>query len=158
MQIQGSRKSSRIVCIPISLFRRFIMFCQNCGQQITDNAPFCQNCGAPTGAAQNQQNSVPNQQYYAPNQQYYGPNQPYYGAPQPNPMDAPSTGYALLGFLIPIVGLILYLVWKDTMPQRARSVGRGALIGFIVGVVVGIVFGILSATVWSRSIASYLYW
>ena len=46
--------------------------------------------------------------------------------------DAPSFGFALLGFFIPILGLILYLVWKDSQPLKAKSVGKGALIRVIV--------------------------
>ena len=55
--------------------------------------------------------------------------------------DAPSTGYAILGFLIPVVGLILYLVNKDSAPQKARSAGKGALIGFAIGVFFSIIYG-----------------
>jgi len=43
------------------------------------------------------------------------------------PGDSPSLGYAVLGFIIPLVGLILYIVWKDQFPLRARSAGKGAL-------------------------------
>jgi hypothetical protein len=49
-----------------------------------------------------------------------------------NPLDAPSGGFAALCFFIPLVGLILYLVWKDEYPLKARSCGKGALIGVIV--------------------------
>jgi len=48
--------------------------------------------------------------------------------------DAPSAGYAVLGFFIPIVGLILFLVWTDDHPLRARSAGKGALTSVIIGV------------------------
>jgi len=48
--------------------------------------------------------------------------------------DAPSGGYATLGFFIPLVGLILFLVWHNEYPLRAKSAGTGALIGFIVGI------------------------
>jgi hypothetical protein len=61
--------------------------------------------------------------------------------------DARSAGYAVLGFFIPIVGLILYLIWKDTAPLRAKSAGKGALIGFIVSVALGIISGIVSAAI-----------
>ena len=44
-------------------------------------------------------------------------------------------GWAVLGFFFPLIGLILYLVWKDTKPQASKSAGKGALIGVIVGVV-----------------------
>lgn len=44
--------------------------------------------------------------------------------------DQPSFLYALIGCFIPIVGGILYLTEKDKTPLRARSAGRGALVGF----------------------------
>ena len=45
--------------------------------------------------------------------------------------DKPSIGFAILSFFIPLVGLILFLVWKKDMPIKAKSCGIGALIGFI---------------------------
>lgn len=48
--------------------------------------------------------------------------------------DAPSTGFGVLGFFFPLIGLILYLVWHSDRPLRAKSVGKGALIGVIVEV------------------------
>ncbi len=61
-----------------------------------------------------------------------------------NPGDGKSAGYAVLGFFFPIVGLILYLVWKDNYPLRAKSAGKGALIGVIVSVVFGIIYGVIA--------------
>lgn len=61
-----------------------------------------------------------------------------------NVQDAPSTGFAVLCFFFPIVGLILYCVWRDILPQRAKSAGIGGLLGFVIGVVlVVIAYGIL---------------
>ena len=47
---------------------------------------------------------------------------------------AASAG-GLLGFCIPIVGLILFLVWKDNKPKTAKAAGMGALICVIIVVV-----------------------
>lgn len=72
---------------------------------------------------------------------------PKCGVPVKNataPDDAPSTGFAVLGFLFPIIGLILYLVWKRERPLRAKSAGKGALIGFIVGIVFSIISYIIA--------------
>lgn len=63
--------------------------------------------------------------------------------------DAPSKGFAVLGFFFPLIGFILYLVWKSETPLKAKSAGKGALIGFIVisalvilyQVVIGILIG-----------------
>jgi hypothetical protein len=60
---------------------------------------------------------------------------PHQGTAGQSSSDAPSMGYAVLGFFIPLAGLILYLVWKDQYPLRAKSAGKGALIGFIVDLV-----------------------
>ncbi|MDR0285617.1 MAG: hypothetical protein LBI33_12140 [Propionibacteriaceae bacterium] len=51
--------------------------------------------------------------------------------PTYNPGDAKSGGFAALGFFFPVVGLILFLVWKDQTPLKARSAGKGALAGVI---------------------------
>jgi len=53
-----------------------------------------------------------------------------------NKNDASSFGFAFLCFLIPIVGLILFLVWNNSNPKKSKSCGKGALIGFIVFVVI----------------------
>jgi len=61
-----------------------------------------------------------------------------------SPEDAPNTGMAVLGFFIPLVGLILYLVWRQEFPQKAASTGKGALIGFIVSIVLYILLIVAS--------------
>lgn len=43
--------------------------------------------------------------------------------------DSGSFGWAVLGFFIPLVGLILWLVWKDSKPKSAKMSGIGALVG-----------------------------
>ena len=58
-----------------------------------------------------------------------------------NPEYKASGGWALLGFLIPLVGLILYLVWRDKNradAAKGRKAGKGALAGVIVWAVISI--------------------
>lgn len=57
--------------------------------------------------------------------------------------DASSFGWAVLGFFFPIVGLILYLVWKDNTPLKAKSAGKGALVSVIVSVVLWIIYAVI---------------
>ena len=54
-----------------------------------------------------------------------------------------SFGFAVLGFFIPIVGLILFLIYEEKKPKRAKSAGKGALIGFITEIVLAIILVIL---------------
>ena len=88
-------------------------YCSKCGKEIEDDAIICVHCGR----------AVAN-------------------APATAAADAPNTGYAVLGFLIPLVGLILYLMNKDTAPLKAKSAGKGALIGVIASVVFSIIYGV----------------
>ncbi len=95
-------------------------YCQKCGKEIMDEAVICPNCGCATGNA----NLANNTQ-----------------------ADTNSIGWAILGFFIPLVGLILYLIWKDTRPNDAKKAGKGALIGVIVNVVISIVYGVIIGSI-----------
>ena len=53
----------------------------------------------------------------------------------PAVVDNGGFGWGVLGCCIPIVGLILFLVWKDTKPKTAKAAGIGALVSTILGVV-----------------------
>ena len=131
------------------------MFCSNCGKELPDNAAFCPECGAaqkivpqeeaPQAASQ----EIPAEPIYSappqtPPQAAY--QQPFYQqppyqqtAPPPNyappVVDSGSFGWAVLGFFFPIVGLILFLVWKDQKPLSSKKAGIGALVGVILSVV-----------------------
>ncbi len=61
--------------------------------------------------------------------------------------DAPSAGFAVLCFFIPLLGLILYLVWKDEYPLKATSCGKGALISVIVSVFFGLFYVVIMALI-----------
>ena len=53
----------------------------------------------------------------------------------PAVVDKGGFGWGLLGWCLPIVGLILFLVWKDTKPKTAKAAGIGALVSTILAVV-----------------------
>ena len=76
-----------------------------------------------------------------------------YGRPAADPNDKKSFGFGLLSFLIPLAGFILWLVWRDKMPKRARSCAVGAIIGVVVYVLSVILEVILSAAIYGF----YLY-
>ena len=48
--------------------------------------------------------------------------------------DTGSLGWGILGCCIPVVGLVLWLVWKDTKPKNAKTAGMGALVSVIIGI------------------------
>ena len=59
------------------------------------------------------------------------------------PQDKGSFGWAVLGFFIPIVGIILFFAWKKTKPLSAKKAGIGGLIGFIINFFIIVIFPIL---------------
>ncbi len=107
------------------------MYCKNCGKQIPDGTNWCPECGQDLRNIQPYQVETPHQQ---PNYQQ-----------QPIEIDKPSAGLNVLSFLFPVVGLVLYIVWKDTKPQKAKGCGKWALTGFILSFVFGFIIGLIGA-------------
>ena len=87
------------------------MYCHNCGKEVSENDAFCASCGASIGSS--------------------GPN-------RIAQVDKGSAGWTVLGFFFPLVGLILYLVWKDEKPVSSKQAGTGALYGVIVSAAMAI--------------------
>ena len=73
-------------------------FCSNCGRELADDAVICPNCGSAVPQA------VPQKE------------------------DKCSVGLNIVGFLFPLIGLILYLCLKKDTPVRAKSIGKWALV------------------------------
>lgn len=101
------------------------MYCKNCGSEIDDKAVVCPKCGVSVS-----------------------------GKPGAAADDAPSAGFAVLGFFFPLIGLILYIIWHTDYPKKARSCGKGALIGVIVSAAVGILSVILVSCVAAMAVSS----
>ena len=53
-----------------------------------------------------------------------------------------SIGWGVLGFFVPIAGLILFIVWLKKKEKDAKAAGLGALIGFLLSII-GIVMFVL---------------
>ena len=53
---------------------------------------------------------------------------------KPQVVDNGGFGWGVLGCCIPIVGLVLFLVWKDTKPKTAKAGGIGALVSVGIGI------------------------
>lgn len=116
------------------------VFCASCGKELSASEEFCSDCG--------KQRTIPAQGAQPTFQQPVYPQMGYV-------QDAPSGGMTALGFFFPIVGLILYLVWKDQTPLKAHSAGKGALIGVIVWTALSILLGILSVVIPMLIVGSY---
>ena len=85
------------------------MYCRNCGSEIAENAAVCIHCGV------------------------------MIEQPKPPQETHASAGWWFLGFFIPVAGLLLFIIWHDEHPKRAKKAGIGALVSTILSVV-GFVF------------------
>lgn len=107
------------------------MYCSKCGKEINDLAVICVHCGCAVESRQ---------------------------APVKNPDDAPSFGWAFLGFLIPVLGLVLFLTNKETYPRKAKSAIIGTIVGFCVSIVISIVCSVIYTIVMEELLRDGYYY
>lgn len=74
-------------------------YCRECGQEIGTYVKNCPHCGASQQIRDHQPAN-----------------------------DEGSFGWTVLGCCVPVVGLILWLVWREDKPNNAKAAGMGALI------------------------------
>ena len=86
------------------------MFCAKCGKEIADEAVVCVNCGCAVNGGKNVIAAVGGE-------------------------DIPNGGLNVLGFLIPIVGLIMYCVMHSQTPRKANQIGMFSLVGFVIALI-----------------------
>lgn len=88
------------------------MYCPGCGKEIKNSDSFCPYCGL----------------------RFYNRNMiPQNASVMPN--DSPSLLFAFIGFLFPLFGLILFLVYESKSPKKAKSAGKGAITNVIIKVI-----------------------
>ena len=100
------------------------MFCKNCGKEIDDNAVICVHCGVATGV----NNTVVNDEHA-------------------------STALKVVSILFPLVGLILFLVYNEKQPTKAKECGKFALYG----VAISVVLFLISSCSTAMMISDYYY-
>ena len=98
------------------------MYCHNCGTEIAKEAYACPKCGVRTNNTQ-----------------------------KTTAEDIPNTGLNVLSLFVPLVGIILYFVWKNETPVKAKAVIKFALIGIGINVgmyILSFMFTILPALIY----------
>ena len=83
------------------------MFCSKCGKEIADETVVCTNCGCAVNGGKTMSSAAAGE-------------------------DIPNGGLNVLGFLIPIVGLIMYCVMHNQTPRKANQIGLFSLVGFVI--------------------------
>lgn len=90
-------------------------FCQHCGGEVHKDAVVCVHCGRTI-------------------------QQLHHSSTLSSIQDEGGFLWGLLGFLVPVAGLVIYLIWKDERPNNARSAGIGALVNVGIGIAVFLIY------------------
>lgn len=101
-------------------------YCKKCGKALDPDAKFCPECGC----AQDGTDTVVSTGTTV--------------TKAPNPSDTGSIGWGILGFLIPIAGLILWICWKNEQPKNAHMAGMGALMAVVATVLLYVIILVIA--------------
>lgn len=85
------------------------MYCHHCGQEVMTGTKICPYCGADLNTHKERVRTI-------------------------SENDAPSRGFAALSFFFPVIGLILYVIWRREYPLKAKSCIEGSIAGIIIHV------------------------
>ncbi|MFJ7825463.1 zinc-ribbon domain-containing protein [Psychrobacillus sp. NPDC096623] len=98
------------------------MFCPHCGDQISEHAEICPKCGVRVKGASS------------------------------SGEDKPNIAVNLISFCcIPILGIVMFFVWKNDKPKAAKSALIWALVSVAIWFVLSVIFGILGVLADSSS-------
>lgn len=96
------------------------MICRSCGSEVDNNLLTCPNCG--DNLKVEEEKKMQN---------------------DPVIEDIGGIIWFLIGVVVPILGLVLFIVWKDDKPKNSKSSGIGALAGVGLRILGMIVFSII---------------
>ena len=86
-------------------------FCSHCGKELVDEAIVCPGCGC--GVAGGTKSK-----------------------PVANPADdVPNMGLNIISFLLPIIGVILYILEHEKAPKKANQIGQWTICGVVVSII-----------------------
>lgn len=102
------------------------MYCSKCGTKLPKNSSFCSECGTSVNEVLSFQNIKQ----------------------ESNDV----FGWGILGFFIPVAGLILYLIWRQERPKASRAAGLGALINLILNIAILIFFFLILFIVFAATV------
>ena len=121
------------------------MFCKKCGANIPDDEDKCPFCEEPVEGRIKPEEKEPTpekkEESIFPDKNIYERKERTFQEPvftnikREEPVDTGSFWWGVLGFFFPLIGLILFCVWKNDKPTTAKHCGIGALIGFVLGLI-----------------------
>jgi hypothetical protein len=113
------------------------MYCCKCGSQQSENANFCSNCGF---KFTNESKDFNHNNEFEHSYSYSSFSNDNINSSSSNPKDNPSDLAGVASCCFPLLGLILYFLWKDEKPKSARRVCNWMIGGVSVYVLLYLIF------------------
>ena len=121
------------------------MRCPNCNHEVKEGMLFCQQCGTkieavrtptevvatPTEAVRTPEEAVATPQAVNLQESIIPPEKLQKSPVKNAPVEGGTFGWAVLGFLLFPIGLILFFIWRREYPKCAKSSGKGAFLGLV---------------------------
>ena len=131
-------------------------YCSHCGNVADDETLYCTKCGC----------AIDGKKRKCKNEEYSGNSNHSKNSCDSNNQNSQytvnmsdksiNTLLLLLGFFVPIAGLILYIVYKDSDKKKSNAAGKGALIGVCVSIGLSI-FSTIFNVLFSTALGSFFY-
>lgn len=104
-----------------------LIFCYECGSQISDKAVSCPKCGAPMPVKKEEEKLEDTTKTY-----HYSPYSYDY---DDDDDDELSFAYKLISFLIWPVGILVWLMKRESEPESAECALKCSIYGLVTGVI-----------------------
>ncbi|VEU82091.1 zinc ribbon domain-containing protein [Acholeplasma hippikon] len=96
-------------------------YCPHCGEKVNPDQTVCLNCGKFLDSANTSPTKVAE--------------------------DNGGGGWTLLGFFMPLIGVILYVIWINERPNTAKSLIKGVFTSLIVAGVIFVLWIIIAVII-----------
>ena len=107
------------------------MRCPNCNHEVKEGMLFCQQCGTKIEAVRTPEEAVATPQAVNLQESIIPPEKLQKSPVKNAPVEGGTFGWAVLGFLLFPIGLILFFIWRREYPKCAKSSGKGAFLGLV---------------------------
>ena len=107
------------------------MYCTKCGKKVNDGDLFCSSCSYKF---------------------YNNINNVNYGEEK---KEKASIGWWFLAFFIPVVGIVLFFIYRKTHPGMKKRLLSGTIVGFITGVISTILLIVILLTSFFKNVYKY---
>ena len=119
-----------------------LITCPECGAKVSDQAVACPKCGSPLNSVPSQRTTQHGSAYQQPAYQQVAPVHQQV-IQRTNPSDVPNGGLNVLSFFFPLVGFILWGVFKRDTPIKAKSCAKWAWISIAITFVLYVIYGVI---------------